>query len=148
MSVLTYRDVELRNLTVNRHHFSITGGWRDGIEVRGKDATIVGAPGMYELNRIPNKRVITLVGYVLGEDESDWDDEMAALEALFDPTLASGDLVVTDPYMGLVGMERTISARVSNYLTIDVVPQLVTRWDVTLNAIGNPPDWTETVLGS
>jgi hypothetical protein len=142
--VLTYRGVELRNLAVNRHYFSITGGWRDGVEVRGTDATILGAAGHYELNRVSDKRIITLVGFVLAEDENDWDDEMAALEAIFDPILSSGDLIVTSPYMGLAAGIRTISARVANYVTVDVQPQLVTRYDVTLNAIGNPPDWIDS----
>jgi hypothetical protein len=143
MTTLTYRSEELRDLSVAHRYFSITGGWRDGLEVRGKDATIVGAPGMYELNRIANLRVIQLVGFVLAEDESDWDSEMAALEDIFSPLLSSDDLEVTSPYMGLAGGTRTISARVANYITVDVVPQLVTRWDVTLHAIGNPPNWTE-----
>lgn len=143
MSVLTYRGAELRDLAVANRWFSITGGWRDGLEVRGKDATIVGAPGMYELNRIANRRIVTLAGFVLGTSESDWDAEMAELEAIFDPTLGSDDLVVTAPYMGYTGSTRTIVARVANYLTVDVVPQLVTRYDVTLHAIGNPPDWVE-----
>lgn len=141
MSVLTYRGTELRDLTVGRRWFGITSGWRDGLEVRGKDATIVGAPGQYELNRIANRRVIQLVGFVLAEDTQDWDDEMEVLTTLFDPTLGSGDLVVSSPYMGLAAGDRTISARVANYLTVDVVEQHVTRYDVTLHAIGNPPDW-------
>lgn len=141
MSVLTYRATELRDLAVGHRWFSITGGWRDGIEVRGRDATIVGAPGQYELNRIANQRTIAAVGFVLAEDEEDWDDEMEVLCALFDTTLASGDLEVTSPYMGLAGGTRTIAARVANYLTVDVVPQLVTRFDVTFQAVGNPPDW-------
>lgn len=141
MSVLTYRGTELRDLAVAGRWFSITGGWRDGIETRGKDATIVGAPGMYELNRKANHRVITLAGYVLASSEDDWDDEIAVLEALFDPTLLSGSLVVTSPYMGLTSGTRSISARVVNYLTVDVVPQLVTRYDVTLHCITNPPNW-------
>jgi hypothetical protein len=142
MSVLTYRGVELRDLAVGDRWFAITSGWRDGLEVRGRDATIVGAPGRYELNRVADLRVISLVGFVLGESEADWDDEMEVLTDLFDPLLGSGNLIVTSPYMGLTTGTRTIAARVANYLTVDVVPQLVTRFDVTLHAIGNPPDWT------
>jgi hypothetical protein len=142
VSVLTYRGVELRDLGVSPRYFSITGGWRDGVEVRGKDATIVGAPGRYELNRVADRRVVSLVGLVLATSEANWDDQMEVLEELFDPTLGSDNLIVTSPYMGLSAGTRTISARVANYLTVDVVPQLVTRWDVTLHAISNPPNWT------
>lgn len=145
MPVLTFRGTELREISDDaygiRRWFSITSGWRDGLEVRGQDVTLVGNPGMYELNRIAKWRVVHLEGVIVASDESNWDDEMATLEALFDPTLGSGDLEVTSPYMGLSAGSRVISARVANYITADVVPQLVTSWDVTLHSITNPPDW-------
>jgi hypothetical protein len=143
MAELTYRGVELHDLP--DLFFWISGGWRDGLEVRGKDAIIVGAPGRYELNRIADYRTVQLSGWVVADTAEDWDVEMAMLEALFDPLQPSGDLVVTAPYMGLpAATTRTISARVVNYLTVDRVPQLMTRWDVTLHAIGNTPDWEPT----
>ena len=110
-AVLTYRTTELRNLAVNRHFFGITGGWRDGVEVRGKDFVLPGAAGQYELNRVDDHRVIHLEGFVLATDEANWDVEMAALEALFDPALGSGSLVVTTPYMGLAAPARAPSRR-------------------------------------
>lgn len=143
--VLTFGGEELRQLSVARRWFSITSGWRDGIEVRGQDVTIVGAPGQYELNRIAKWRTIHLVGFVLGTSESNWDTEMDDLEVVFDPTDGSKDLVVTAPYMGLSSGVRRISARVANYLTVDVVPQLVTRLDVTLHCITTPPDWEDAI---
>jgi hypothetical protein len=46
--------------------------------------------------------------------------------------------------MGLTtATTRTIAVRVVNYLTVDITAQQKTRWDVTLRAIGNPPNWVD-----
>jgi hypothetical protein len=145
MAGLTYRGTELRDLP--DIFFWISGGWRDGREVRGKDAVIIGAAGQYELNRVADYRTVQLTGLVLTDTEEEWDVQMALLEALFDPLLGSDDLVVSAPYMGLpTATSRTIAVRVVNYLTVDITAQQKTRWDVTLRAVGNPPDWTDEEL--
>jgi hypothetical protein len=146
MAVLTFRDVELRDLSVRRCWFSVASGWREGIEVRGRDAVIVGAPGQFTTSRQKHARAIRLIGTVLGEDEENWSEVCGELEAIFDESLLPGTLEVTAPYLGQVAGSMSIEARCTDYRTIHRVPYLVTDYDVTLLAIGDPitdtpPDW-------
>lgn len=142
MAVLTYRSTELRTLATRRCWFSVVSGWHDGIEVRGINVVIPGKSGQTFQTRIKNLRVVRLSGIVLGTDEANWKAVMSTLEGIFDPSLSPGNLVVTAPYLGLTSGTRTISAYTVDYRTVDRVPGLVTEYDVTLNAIGSPPDWT------
>ena len=142
MAVLTYRATELRDLAVRRCWFNIESGWHDGVEVRGEDTVIPGAAGQTSRNRIAHVRVIWLHGTVFGTDEANWKAVCATLEGIFDPSLAPGALVVTAPYLGLAAGSRSINARTVNYRTVHLLDQLVTEYNVTLHAIGNPPNWT------
>jgi hypothetical protein len=142
MAVLTYRATELRDLAVRRCWFGIESGWHDGVEVRGEDWVIPAKAGQTEGARKDHVRVIRLRGLVLGTDEANWKAVCAELETIFDPALTSGSLVVTTPYKGLAAGTRTISAKTVNYRTVERVPNHVTEYDVTLHAIGDPPDWT------
>lgn len=146
MAALTFRGTEIRDLTVRSCWFGIVSGYFDGVDVRGRDAVIVGAHGQFATSRKAHVRAIRLTGYALGEDEENWAEVAAELEAIFDPTLLPGTLEVTAPYMGLDAGVRTIEARTADYRTIDRVPFLVTEYDVTLIAVGDPvngfgPDW-------
>lgn len=142
MAVLTYRTTEIRDLAVRRCWFGIESGWHDGIEVRGRDILIVGAAGQTVGNRVDHVRIIRLRGVVVGTDEANWKSVCSTLEGIFDPALTPGALVVSTPYLGLSAGTRTINARTVNYRTVQRVPSLVTEYDVTLHAIGNPPDWS------
>lgn len=142
MAVLVYRSTELRDLTVRRCWFSVDSGWYDGITVRGVDVVIPGKSGRTVQTRIDDLRVIHLSGIVVGTDEANWKAVLSTLEGIFDPALDPADLVVSAPYLGLAAGTRTIAARTVDYRTVDVVPSLVTEYDVTLNAIGSPPDWS------
>jgi hypothetical protein len=141
MAVLTYRGTEIRDLSARRCWFSIESGWHDGIEVRGDDWVIPGKAGQTEGTHKDHVRVIRLHGLVVGTDEANWKAVCSTLEGVFDPVLAAGNLVVSSPYKGLAAGTRTISAKTVNYRTTEVVANLVTEYDVTLQAIGNPPDW-------
>lgn len=142
MATLVYRATELRDLTVRRCWFSVVSGWHDGIEVRGEDTVIPGLSGQTVRARVANLRVIHLSGTVFGTDEANWKAVMSTLEGIFDPALAPGALVVTNPYLGLASGTRTINARTVDYRTVDRLHELVTEYDVTLHAIGSPPNWT------
>ena len=143
MAALTYRATELRDMSARRCWFAIESGWRDGVDVRGDDTTIPRKRGQTTRYRRDHVRVIHLRGWVVGEDEADWDEVCAELEAIFDPELDPGTLEVTSPYKGLVAGTRSIQARTVNYTTTEHIANLVTEYAVTLHAVGDPPDWTE-----
>lgn len=138
--VLKYRTVELRDLTVRRCFGSLVKGWRDGVVTKGENPEIAQAAGEDDLARLDRYRELELVVPVLGTSEANWNTVMGELEAIFDPALAAGNLVVHSPYMGLAAGTRTISAYVENARTIDRVHNLVTDWIVVLRAPG--VDWT------
>ena len=139
MAVLTYRSVELRNLSTRRCWGDIVSGWRDGAVVKGTNAEVASAAGEVDLPRLDRYREIELSVMVVATSESNWNTVMGELEAIFDPALAAGDLVVTSPYMGLASGTRTISAYVDRARPVDKVPHLVTEWQVILKAPG--VDW-------
>ncbi|MCA1570846.1 MAG: hypothetical protein LC798_11115 [Chloroflexi bacterium] len=140
---LTYRGTELRSIT-DRRWFSLVNGFWGGITVRGEDDIIPGASGRQARPRLADRRIIRLHGFVLGTDEENHRSVQDALNTLFDPTLSSDALTVASPYMGLASGTATIQARVVSYTPVEVVPLLVTEWDIELEAIGSPPDWTRT----
>lgn len=146
MAVLTFRGTELRDINERRCWFGIVAGYFGGVDVRGRDAVIVGAHGQFSTSRKAHTRAVRLQGFVVGTDEENWAEVSAELESIFDPTLLPGTLQVTSPYMGLDSGTRSIEARAEDYRTIDRVPFLVTEYDVTLIAVGDPvngvpPDW-------
>jgi hypothetical protein len=144
MAVLTFRGTELRDTSIRSCWGSIVAGWRDGVEVRGEDTVIPGKAGQTSRTRVDHVRIIQLHILVFGEDEDDWDDVCAELEAILDPALAPGTLEANGPYKGLSpGSTRSIQARTVNYRTVERVANLVSEYDVTLHAIGDPPDWSE-----
>ena len=142
MAVLTYRSTELRDLSVRRCWFSIVEGWKDGVAVRLPETVIPGKSGQIEETAVVDKRIIRLHGVVIGSSESNWNTVRGELEAIFDPSLAAGNLVVTSPYLGLASGTKTLSARVDSIRTTERVHALVTEYDVVLNAIGSPPNWS------
>ena len=142
MAVLTYRSTELRNLSGRRCWFSIVEGWKDGVAVRVPETVIPGKSGQVEETAVVDKRVVRLHGLVLGTSETNWNTVRGELEAIFDPSLAAANLIVTSPYLGLASGTKTLSARVESVRTTEQVDALVTEYDVILNAIGSPPDWS------
>lgn len=142
MAVLTYRSTELRDLSARRCWFDIVDGFWGGVEVRGVDVIIPGLAGRYSRNRLDDKRTVRLHGFVLGTDEANHRAVCDTLDGIFDPALAAGALVVTAPYMGLTAGSKTIQLRYLNADRREVVPYLVSEWDVELECIATPPDWT------
>lgn len=140
MAVLTYKSVELRDIGVQRW-FDLTYGIWGGLEVRGEDVVVPGLAGRYPRNRVKDRRVIVLHGYVLATSEANYKTTMDALETVFDPSLVAGNLVVNSPYLISSGT-KTISARYVSDTRNDLVSGLVTEFDVTMECIATPPDWT------
>lgn len=142
MSTLVYRTTELRDLTARRCWFSIVAGWRDGIQVRRVTTEIPGLEGRTDEGAVEDIRVIRLHGLIVATSEANWDTVSATLNTTFDPAAATADLVVHSPYLGLSAGTRTISAIVESVRVIEIVPSLVTEYDVVLHALGSPPNWS------
>ena len=140
MSVLVYRSVELRDLSVRRCYGSLISGWRDGVVTKGTNAEVAQAAGQDDLPRLDRYRQLELVVPVLGTSESNWNTVMAELEAIFDPALAAGTLTVHSPYMGLASGSRAISAYVDSARHVDQLHMLVSTWQVVL--IAPAVDWS------
>lgn len=90
-------------------------------EVRGRDWIVPRLDGRTEGNRRKDVLILPLAGFVRGSgataDErlADFNDNIAALMAVMDPSLASGELALSDGYLGLdTGVVATIDARVRN----------------------------------
>lgn len=89
--------------------------------VRGRDWTVPRLDGRTEGNRRKDVLILPLAGIVKGsgstpEDrQTDFNDNIVALMAVMDPSLASGELALSDGYLGLdTGVVATIQARVRN----------------------------------
>ena len=119
------------------------GGPGETAEVRGRDDVIPAAVGLLARNRVKQRRVIELRGFVrgTGSDETaqrtDYWDNRQTLEGWFDPT-ATANLVATLPG----GAEFTIAARpLPGIVYGQVVPSFATV-SIVLESVD--PDWTET----
>lgn len=140
---LVYRSTELRNLTTARYWFDLPLGLTGILTVRGKDLTLPKSSGQYAGNRLAHQRIVPIHGLLLGTSESNHYSGRAALDAIFDPELDAGNLVVTGDWIGLGATTKTISVRVMDDVRIvEKVPNLVTEYDVQLLCIASPPDWT------
>jgi hypothetical protein len=94
----------------------IVRGLNEVAEVRGQDTIIPGTAGRTARNRIADRRAIELRGWVFGAGATDalqrasFRDTIQALQTLFSPTAAAGNLVATLED----GTTATISARSLN----------------------------------
>ncbi len=140
---LTYRGVELRNITSARRWFDLPMGMTGLLSTRGKDVTIPTLSGQYARSRIAHQRIIAIHGFVLGTSETNHLAERDALDAIFDPVLDPGSLVATGTWLGLGVTTKTILVRVLDEpKVVERVPNLVTEYDVQLLCIASPPNWT------
>lgn len=138
MSGLTYRGVELRTIT-GGYWFYVVSGLYGGLKVKGDDPTIPGKRGRWAGNRLAEVRTVMLHGKVLGEDNADYDALRMALEAIFDPELPAGDLVVGTDYPGITA-PHTIAVRFVNYFEREDVAHLYADLDIQLDT-DDDPDW-------
>lgn len=138
MSALTYRGVELRDLT-NGKWFHIVGGPHGGLKVKGEDPGIPGKRGRWAGDRLADVRVVPLHGKVLATTEANYRALRDALDAIFDPELDAGDLVVGSDYPGMSGT-LTIAVRFVNYIVKEPVDHYLAELDVEL-VTTDDPDW-------
>lgn len=142
---MTFRST---NVDTDNIHLELYKGW-GGLEVRGKHVVIPSKEGQTEMPVVKHERIIPVRGWVKGtgatleEQQQSWLVARDALDVLMDPSLASGELVVTAPDMGLSGSaSRSISAYVNNEVAGPIEGGTVfQRVTYELVCIADPPDW-------
>lgn len=127
---LTFRGVDIQRGDFGIF-LEIVRGLEELPETRGKDTIIPALAGRMYRNRVVDRLMVELRGMVVGNGSSesvarsDLRTNMDFLRALFDPTLAPGDLVATLEN----GLTRTITARPLNILKQQRIP---TMYDVSV----------------
>lgn len=150
---LFFRSLDLQDgdePELSRIWLDIHSGFSEPADVRGDDLVIPQKHGMAEMDRYKHRRIIELRGHVRGdgptvlERQQDWRAATEVLMAVMDFTLASGLLEVVPPYMGLLSVSQSISARAFDAIGGPILgKQTFQRWTFRLVAIGDPPDWVE-----
>lgn len=146
MADLTFGGTDIRDRT--GIFFDVVAGFRGVAEVRGADSIIPGKAGRTARSRVKDRRLIRLHGYIRGAgatltaQQQDFKAKCETAATLFDPDDAAKSLVVTAPYMGLAAGTKTISARVLSVIEGREQMGTFQEWDVAVEAIGDPPDWT------
>jgi hypothetical protein len=146
MALLTFRSVEHRT-TDGKIHFWIERGFHEPAEVRGKDVVIPGAGGRYARGRAKDVRTIELLGKVTGAGateaiaQADYLALMDSLLAVWDRSLAPGDLRIYAPLMGLASGYAHLNARVTNVVPGSMIGGFQRLYSVELLCIDSPPEW-------
>lgn len=146
---ITYRSTDYVTFSGTQLRFCLrlVSGLYAGIQVRGTDVIVPGLAGRISQNRLLDRRLIEVEGFVQGigstEDarRDDFEAAMATLMNDFDPTLAAGSLVVHLQGGGTASIEaRTLPETIEGQATIP------SRLDIAfrLEAVGS--DWA--VVGS
>ena len=123
----------------------IQGRWGMA-NVRGVDWVLAGAPGRFALNRVADRLVIQLSGWVVGagttgtERWASLHTSMTALYAAFDPTVRSV-LTVSAPYMGLASGSVSLAAITTSIIQGPINSSAMVRVDIELECVDSPPAW-------
>jgi hypothetical protein len=120
----------------------IVSGLYDGLSVRGVDTTVPGFIGRIPRNRIADRRVIQLAGWVSGtgttldEQRSTFRNNVQAVAAAFDLTAAPATLeaALED------GTSITIDARTIEVHFGEMIASVLQRVEIDLESVD--PDWT------
>ena len=139
----------LYQLQTDKVFFELVQGYDAFPEVRGEDDVIPGRAGRDRRNRVDDRLIIELRGWVQGQGASrvarqqDFRASVTALMAQFDPTGDAGTLSVVSPYLGLPSGSDAIlcyplpwmeSADMAHYMSFK-------RFSIELEAVGDPPRW-------
>ena len=138
-------------LQTGKVFFDLVQGFDAFPSTRGQDDVIPGLPGRVRRNRVDDRLIIELRGWVRGEGEDaierqeDFRASVTALMAQFDPTGGEGTLSVVSPYLGLPSGSQSISAYPLPWMEAAEMMNRMSfkRFSIELEAIGNPPRWTE-----
>lgn len=118
----------------------ITQGLDDSPEVRGKDVTIPSAPGQLARPRVFHSRKPVLSGWVRGagsttaDIQASYRTNVRAMNALFDPADAPGELVATLED----GWTATTQARTLSVIPLPEVPHEEAKVSIEMLAL---EDW-------
>lgn len=142
-NLATYKSVGIQTPTL---FLDVASSLWEPADPRGEDNVAPGRPGRIRGNRVPDQRVIPLVGYTRGvgatvaERQASWAAAEAAIGALLDPDVP-GDLILLDGYLGLTGT-ATITAYPLGWVPgLPEGTMTFRRWSVTLESIEDTPDW-------
>ena len=145
LSSLTFDGVDLQrsNLTI---HLEVTQGLWELPEVRGEDSIVPGLNGRIPRNRVRDRRMIVLAGWVQGTGANETDrlasftNLMDELDNLFRPDMfvSTADPILTGTAWD--GTTRSIAARPISLLPGPSPIPGVRPVTVTLEAV--EPDWT------
>lgn len=146
-SVSTYDSVDLTTIstTAPRLQFWLVSGLDDGLDIRGRDTVIPGTAGRTARNRLRDRRVIEIEGFVAGVGATDaiqtddFRDAMEAMRTLFLPTRSAANLVVL---LEDLVRSATISCRPLPTMQIRYVSSVAASMSIELEAIGS--DWALT----
>ena len=138
MAELTYRGTDIRTANI---HFDIVRGFFEPADVRGFDTVVPGKAGRNARNRVRDRRMIELRGYVHNAAGTAWHASTDTLMGLCAGTSAAGTLSVIAPYLGQASGTVSILARVVRVTAGPVVGQRFQTWSIELEAVGDPPDW-------
>jgi hypothetical protein len=145
MAGLVYRSQELRLVNGSparaRLWFHVPGGPYGRLKVKGVDPLMPAKRGRWPGNRLADQRVVPLHGEVMADDEEEYHELRATLDAIFDPELGAGTLTLGTDYPGIV-IPRYIVVRFENYMATENIDTLECELDVELVTVADP-DWHE-----
>lgn len=146
--VLSYDGTDLYEFVGDerRMTFWVIHGLDDGIEVRGVDTVIPGTAGRTERNRVRDRHIIEIQGWVRGtgaDPGADMREAMETLRALLDPTRSSATLLVQ---LEDESSTASISCRPLPDTMAEYTDAYAIGMNVLFEAIGD--DWTVTLAGS
>jgi hypothetical protein len=128
--------------------FDIFTGYNELPETRGSDDIVPGLAGRYRRNRIDDRLIIELRGWIRGvggttvERQQAFRASVTAIQTAFDPTGTSGTLTALAPYMGLSAGSKAITAYPMTLLSDEGANTMsFARFSIELEAIGTPPRW-------
>jgi hypothetical protein len=132
---LIYRGTDIQNL--DGIFLEIARGLVEVPEVRGVDLIVPSRQGQIRRNRVRHRMAIELRGWIRGTGSTEdaqrdnFAANRAAFQALFDPTLEPGQLLITLED----STTEDISARTLNVISETIVPSFV-RVSVEMESVG------------
>jgi hypothetical protein len=148
MSALDFRSGELQDDEDFRSAsiwFDLRRGLFEPSEVRGTNVTLPSAPGRVWMPKVPDNRIIEIVGFVRGmgddleERQESWRTSTQALMALMQFDDVPGALVVSPPYLGL-DQSYSINAVAINTMGGQIIGCMTFQsWSIQLESVD--PEW-------
>jgi hypothetical protein len=144
---LTYQDFVCRREDRKLWLDLIPGVWAP-TSVRGGDEIIVGMPGRLQIDRVPDRMVVNMVGWAVGQGDTmteRWQDIHDTLVDFRDTFVIgeTGTIEVTPPYLGVQTNSVGLQVRVVNLIYGEHLSTPFVRIDVEFECVQSPPAWFE-----